>query len=307
MSHKKAHKAKGSRQERGDGTPISREQLVVAASRISLRLSRHLDVLDAGHMEAVDDVAAVLRTLLAHGEGDRLLRRICRTFNVEQPRFFVSGPATDDPSVILAAGGLPMPNDFQESSSGHPGRWVAFDSWIDSSALIVRGAQRRKNTWNQVITTYANTYGSHVSTSIPAMLSRTALFRSAEYDLGAFMIRAAGILGENALRQVLPVVGGGASLSPVERQVRLEKTAFCALRISRKNSRNIQTEIGFHTWKEDPTAHLLTVPLENGSKLTLNSGPDGVEAQMVDGNGRQAAGLHYSSAEGFEIPEFPIK
>jgi hypothetical protein len=50
---------------------------------------------------------------------------------------------------------------------------------------------------------YANTFGSHMSGTIPNTLLKTSSIMSGELDLGEYLIFCAGIIAENALSQVL--------------------------------------------------------------------------------------------------------
>lgn len=278
----------GSKSAPPDSRPLNKEELASAVRRLERRLSRHLDAFDGGHLDAIDDIAAVLRTLLAHGDGDRVLLRFCREFKVELPMFYVSPPPIDDPSVLIAAGGMPMPTDLQQSGR-QPGRWVDFRTWIDSDALIVKGALRRRNTWNEVISRYANTYGAHVSTSVPALLAQTEIFQTSGYTLGAYMIRAAALLAETALQQVHAMVDG-ATVTPANEQRRLGGSMLTYLDI-RKDGDNVSTGLGYFSERTgQKAAHLLTVPLENGRKLHLSVEAGGrLKSELRDESGPVSA------------------
>jgi hypothetical protein len=177
------------------------DEVVARARGLGHRLRRHLDALEAGEAGAVDDVAAVLRTLLGHGRGNDVVVRVCRMKSIPLPHAYVSAPVVDRQAIGLAFGAVPTPDTAPEAE-GHI--WVDIDSWRKLPALIVRGAPRRVNTWEQLISSYANTYGSHVSGTIPHLLSETsAICYSGPLDLGEYLIHCAGIVAEDAIHQAL--------------------------------------------------------------------------------------------------------
>lgn len=183
--------------------PATPDEVVRVARRLRQRLGRHLDALEAGEVGAVDDVAAVLRTLLAHGAGDDVVLRLCRMKSIALPQIHVSEPVVDRQAIGLAFGAVPAPADAEAV------RRVDIDAWRGLPALIVRGAPRRVNTWEQLISAYANTFGSHLSGTIPHLLSETSsICYSGALDLGEYLIHCAGIVAEDALQQVLGSIDG---------------------------------------------------------------------------------------------------
>jgi hypothetical protein len=182
---------------------ITPEEVVDVARRLRQRLGRHLDALEAGECGAVDDVAAVLRILLVHGSGNNVIVRLCRTNSIPLPRIQVSEPVADHQSIGLAFGAVPA------LSGDEPVRVVDIDTWRGWKALIVRGAPRRASTWEQLIKEYANTFGSHLSGTIPHLLSQMAsICYSGPLDLGEYLIHCAGLVAEDALHQVLGTIDG---------------------------------------------------------------------------------------------------
>ncbi|OBA70602.1 hypothetical protein A5641_12185 [Mycobacterium sp. 1554424.7] len=184
----------------------TREEILDAARRQFHRLRRHMDALQAGEVGAVDDVAGVLRALLAHGSGDDGLKRLCKMHGINLPKVYVSEPVADQQSIALAFGAVPAPADFEE-----PARYLDTDAWRRLPALIVRSAPRRVSTWEQVIREYGNTFGSHLSGTIPHLLSEiSSICYSGPLDLGEYLIHCAGIVAEDALQQALSTIDGDA-------------------------------------------------------------------------------------------------
>lgn len=191
--------------------------MVKAARRLRQRLGRHLDALEAGEVGAVDDVATVLRTLLGHGDGNDAIKRLCRMRNVGLPRVQVSVPIADDPQIGLAFGAVPAPSGGDE-----PVVTVDVDRWRRLPAVIIRGAPRRVSTWEKLIKDYANTFGSHLSETIPQLLSHTSSIGYSgplDLDLGEYLIHCAGIVGEDTLQQVLACIDGDMAPPPRHRRL----------------------------------------------------------------------------------------
>lgn len=166
---------------------LSKSQLSWATGYLELghRLSRHLTALENGEPGAVSDVAAVLRTLIVRGEGDDVIRRLCKRTHVPLPEVYVSRAAYNEPSVILSAGGIPGLPEHEDAPHQIPSYIVDLDKWSAMKALVVRGGtSRRVNDWNHVISMYANTFCSHLSGAIPKTLVETSSIMSGELDLG---------------------------------------------------------------------------------------------------------------------------
>jgi hypothetical protein len=209
---------------------ITKEELLVGTQRLALRLSRHLDSLEQGHEGAVDDVAAVLRTLLARGRGDDVLRRVRRAYNVPQPVVRVSISPVDDRTHVLAYGALPVPTDAGVTPPAVGPSWISLDSWVSRTALILRGANRRVSTWEQLITAYSNTLGSHLSGSIPEILARTSTIHADRMNVGEFLIHNAGLVAEDAITQLLSAIGGGSVVVPQARHRALSYAVYLSVR-----------------------------------------------------------------------------
>lgn len=127
---------------------------------------------------------------------------------------FVSAAAEDDPRVLLAVGAIPTSGNTTVAPGSKPPTWVNFDRWTNMTALIVRGGPRRVNSWSDVISSYANTFGSHLSGTIPHILAETSTVHSGRQNLGEYLIHCAGIVAESALTQALTAAEGHAIVIP---------------------------------------------------------------------------------------------
>jgi hypothetical protein len=260
-----------------DSRPATPDEVLDAARRHLQRLRRHMDALQAGAVGAVDDVAGVLRTLLAHGSGDDGLRRLCRMHGINVPKVYVSEPVVDQQSIALAFGAVPAPADFEE-----PVRHVDTDAWRKLPALIVRSAPRRVSTWEQVIREYGNTFGSHLSGTIPHLLSEiSSICHSGPLDLGEYLIHCAGIVAEDALDQALATIDGdpgAATKSPQHQRL----NPIVRLIVNRRAPKGaISAQYSIAGYPIGSTIELATVRLE-GQTFSLKVTRDSADASTFD-------------------------
>ena len=194
---------------------ISDEDFVAGAIELGQRLTRHLSALENGAAGAVADVAAVLRTLIVRGDGNDVIRRLCKRKGVALPEVLVTRAAHDGPSVVLSAGAIPVTPEDEDHPHQIATRMVNLNEWADMTALVVRGGTpKRVNNWDRVISMYANTFGSHMSGTIPNTLLKTSSVMSGELDLGEYLTFCAAIVAENALNQVLDALAGKPIILP---------------------------------------------------------------------------------------------
>lgn len=194
---------------------LTDDQFVSCAIELGHRLSRHLDALESGEPGAVADVAAVLRTLIVRGEGDDVIRRLCRRMHIDLPEVLVTRAAYDRPLVILSAGAMPVTPEDADLPHQIETKLVDLNRWSDMTALVVRdGNPQRVNDWDKVIKMYANTFGSHLSGTIAETLSTASSIMSGKLDLGQYLVHCAGIIAENSLNQVLSAISGDPIIVP---------------------------------------------------------------------------------------------
>lgn len=188
------------------GKQLTPDQIAAGALDLSKRLRRHLDVLDAGEPSAAQDVAVALRTLVSFGQGDNVIGRLCKAYGISYPTVMLSRAdrIPDRAGAHLWLGGLPT-NAAQGIQ--WPGSTTTLDSdaWARSDALISQGS--RPVSWQKLIGQLANTWGSHLSTETPHLVTDIELADVADISLGHYVTRQAGWVAEDLLRQVLPQVG----------------------------------------------------------------------------------------------------
>ncbi len=66
--------------------------------------------------------------------------------------------------------------------------------------------------WEHLIAEYANTYGSHASTTVPEVLDSISKMHADQMNLGEYLIWCAGIALEQTLVQLLDAVDGRSIL-----------------------------------------------------------------------------------------------
>ncbi|MCV7254161.1 hypothetical protein H7J86_18530 [Mycobacterium hackensackense] len=109
------------------------------------------------------------------------------------------------------------------------------DVWARGTALIIAGGRPRKNTWEQLITHYANTFGAHMGVEVPYVLSAMSLMSTTmggrQLTLGEHLIHCAGIIAEDALFQALTEVDGQSIVVPNSRRRVLSPITGLCIRI----------------------------------------------------------------------------
>ena len=162
------------------------------------RLDTQLQLIDDGHYHVRDDLATILRTLPTRGKGDDGIRRLLTRFSLKPPKRDISPPAHDGPNVLLAIGALPMDDNGSAQMVTVP------DQLMLAVPLFVRSsAGTRRATWESVVSDYGNTFGAHLSTSVPAILDDVHYFGLSETDFGTYMLRSLGVLTSSACHELL--------------------------------------------------------------------------------------------------------
>ena len=197
------------------------DEIQSAARRMMRRLSRHLDALDSGDADAFDDLAGAIRTTLCFGRGDRLLLRLVNMFRLEEPRVFI--PPTDTSEAAPHRIG-PLP--WLEDADG-VGRSVPVSEWVETQAIRLPGVGKR--TWNQVLIDFGNTYGAHVSATVPQLLDDIRAYGVAGGSMASHMLRCAGSVAEYGLGVALAELDGTEPPRPRDRHSGGVSIGFMAL------------------------------------------------------------------------------
>jgi hypothetical protein len=162
------------------------------------RLDAHLRAIDRGEYFVRDDLATVLRTLLTRGKGDDGLRRLLSRFSQKPPTRRISPFANEGPNVLFAIGALPAESDTSAKAVTVP------DDLMSAIALFSRSAKgTRLVSWEDVVTDYGNTFGAHLSTTVPVLLDDVHYFGLSETDFGTYMLRSIGVLTSSVCHELL--------------------------------------------------------------------------------------------------------
>lgn len=178
-------------------------ELLSASRRMLNRITRDLDSIDAGHGDAIDDLAGKLRTTLCFGKGDRLLLRLCNVFHLEMPSVTVPYTLVPEKSPFLVG---PLPEWASPLNPAVAPKIMTIPEWMRSQAVHLPGVGRRS--WDQVISDFGNTYGAHVSATVPQFLDEIRTYGVGTGTMGAHMLRAAGIVAEHGLGLALAELDG---------------------------------------------------------------------------------------------------
>jgi hypothetical protein len=195
---------------------LTGDQLVERVKSLSRRLTKHLDGWDAGDHDAMEDVAGITRTLLAFGGGDKAILRLCSQEHLTVPRVTFTNRTSQEPGVLFTMGALPVdeatfvppPGSFLQVET------IGLREWLLAPAVISVMASRRITNWGQLVADYGNTYGAHLSSSVPDVLNQSEVFVGPDGTLGELALRSAAIVAERALSEVLPLVGGIGRIEP---------------------------------------------------------------------------------------------
>jgi hypothetical protein len=143
------------------GMKIARFHLVGYLVSAAARLRDHIERIDDGSAYAVDDLALVLRLLVAGGRDGELISRAAQSYGIPLPKFSTSAEPEPVLGLVWGAGALPTIETL-----GAGGLADISQLRFKTALRIQTGSKRMDLTWDKLIRDYANTWGAHVGTSI---------------------------------------------------------------------------------------------------------------------------------------------
>ncbi|VXB29293.1 hypothetical protein [Pseudoclavibacter sp. 8L] len=183
--------------------PISKAELLDSVIRARHRLSRHIDSHLAGDYAAIDDIAAVMRTLCAQGKGDDLLRRFIKRFELADVPLFLSQAPEASSGVQVVVGSFPnlRPDNGAVGSS--------LLNWLTTPAacFIDKNGRTTSMTWAKLIGAIGNTWGSHATEHFAPWIDQSALHGVSGLTLTDFMLERAATIVEDCLGELLIAQG----------------------------------------------------------------------------------------------------
>lgn len=262
-----------------DRTPRALEdkEFLARFTTVVRRLDAHLAAIDRGEYFVRDDLATVLRTLLARGRGDDGIRRLLSRFSLKAPTRKISPPASNAPNVLLAIGALPTDEDQAARAVAVP------DELMSATALFVRSRQgTRGATWEDIVTDYGNTFGAHLGTTVPTLLDDVHYFGLSETDFGTYMLRSIGVLVSDACHELLrrmEVDDKPASYSPYMAGMQI----FQAIYLREGSKDDLRVNLRREAWKKagpimtvrNSEEHDLLFSITDGGHLSLTVRQDG--------------------------------
>ncbi|GGM42179.1 hypothetical protein [Microbacterium saperdae] len=216
----------------GEGQ-LSRDELRAGVSSLSRRLDKHLRTWDEGDGDAVFDVAAVTRTLLSNGRGDKALARLCSQERLAPPKIHVDYQIPREAEVRFSFGGFPADPDGIMTRTGwigtiDPGFGVLRDGTADQMPQSWRGPgeidvfrwlttpfvsiklptqRHREVTWEKLVSSFGNAYGAHLGVGHPEELSQIRLLSGHGRSLAEHALWLSASVALNALAELLPQIG----------------------------------------------------------------------------------------------------
>lgn len=254
-------------------------ELVKHARSTLHRLSTNLDAVDAGDPHAAETVASLLRTLISDGKGNSVCRRLGK-LGITFPTVTVSRAPGHHPTTIFSLGNMPDLDGLAADTSGGQGwrREEPFLRWIGLTSLRMPiASQRTTYSFAHLIAAIANTYGSHVSHTVPDLLDRATLFGVSGFSLSAYLVRQVAWAVERSCERAL--VDAGCEVGDhARRAVHLGESFVAGLEVTEDD---VDVEASVKQWP----AQLLS--LEAGPMTSLEADGTGlIKAHFADGTVR---------------------
>lgn len=170
------------------------------------RLRDHVERMDSGVVYAEDDLAVVMRAMLFHTRGNKVLTRLAGLFGITGVQIRLSRAPLTQPDLHLSVGCLPTPSMSDDDGS----TWVPLERWASRPLARVRvGKQVRVFTWGEFLNEYANKWGgAHIDHEVPDALVALDTFETGGYALSGYLMRTAAVqcwhLGQVLLDLGLP-------------------------------------------------------------------------------------------------------
>lgn len=210
--------------------------------RVALRLERHLSAWEDGDDIAGDDLATVVRTVLAKGPANSLIQRLVRRSGASEPSVLVV-PLKRNKNTVLAIGGVPLDDrqDIHPDSTRVPiTRWMGTELFY-STSLPKRGIS---------VADFANVcgtrFGSHLHPSIPRDLETMRTQRLGFQSVADLLLWTLGAAAQRGLDELL--AGLGLNHRTRARNMSRDDAAFAYLTIDEEqctDETKYKTEIGY--------------------------------------------------------------
>lgn len=187
----------------GQETQLTREEFIESAARLSRKISSELDRLDAGDLDVLDEIATNARMAIGRGSGNDVVKRLCKQNHAEPPSVLAAMAPDDNRQTIFSVGYVPS-----DPAEGHGIQAaLSFLDWQNAPAVVSKGNIRRVTKWHEFITQFGNTFGAHISQTIPRTLTEAQLYGAPGGKLDAYLLRAAAVVAEHSITDVLTSLG----------------------------------------------------------------------------------------------------
>lgn len=164
-----------------------------AAPGVLQRLTDALDRFDSGKRLDIHNIAALNRTILGSGKGDRLVLRLSNAFKLDLPEIGIPDVTEIHGPIGLQIG--PIPCTLEDAV-----RMVPLQAWLDETAIKFPHGDMK---WERFIRDFANESSTHVSVNVSVELEVIKLHHGPSSTMSEYLVRAAGAVAEHALSYVL--------------------------------------------------------------------------------------------------------
>jgi len=130
--------------------------------------------------------------------------------------------------------------------------------WVQSPAILL--PELGTQTWEKVIAAYSNTFGSHVSATVPRLLDDIQVFQGPKGHMGGYLLRVAGVIAEHGLGSALASIDRADG--PTSRSLHPPNVSIVIMSITDQ----WPVEFGFACSARE-TTEILSMPMSDGARL----------------------------------------
>ena len=241
---------------------LSESEFLYRFRTVVKRLDTHLKLIDSGQYHMRDDLATILRTLLTRGKGDDGIRRFLTRFSLKPPKRDISPSANDGSKVVFAIGALPSTEKETAQSVTVP------NQLMHAVPLFIRSkAGTHHATWENVVTDYGNTFGAHISTTVPVILDDVHFYGLSETDFGTYMLRSLGVLASSVCHELILQVD--SSHIAVDHSVYFDGSQIIAAEYIFEDGKDIlNASIRRENWKKEGA--IMSIPSTEGKQIVFS-------------------------------------
>jgi hypothetical protein len=245
---------------------VSDDDLAEGVYRLLVRTERHIRAALAQEPFALDDLATTLRALLGSSKGNNALVVLAKRRQVPEPTLAISEEAKEGKEVEFSFGAMPTEQSVAV-------RKVGLSELQRARVLVVRhSGTAQRITWQSLIDDYGNTWGAHLSSSVPRYLDRVQIASSQVGSLGPHLLIALGIKILHAASTAFSSVRD--DFVQLGTSIRIEHYVRGGS-VSRTDYRTVHIQTAFTDIEPPDGTVMLAVILDDGNEVsTVYRAPD---------------------------------